>query len=58
MTIKTTQTFIMASGTVNTLEAMQAGHDARTEGLRIIINACIQRLKPLVHISAAIAKAE
>ena len=58
MTIKTAQSFIMASGTVNTLEAMRVGHDARTEGLRIIANACAQRLKSLVHTATAIVKAQ
>ena len=36
----TAQKFINRNGTFNTMAAMQAGHEARTDGLRALIKMC------------------
>ncbi len=50
MTNSTAHKFINRNGTFNTKAAMNAGHDARTDGLRTIIKACAIFLKPSLHV--------
>lgn len=49
MTNKTTYKFMTPNGTFNTQAAMQAGHDARTEGLRSLIRDGADFLKSFLQ---------
>ncbi len=47
MTNNTTDKFMSPNGTFNTKAAMQAGHNARTEGLSILIRGGVGFLKTI-----------
>ncbi|GEM_PF-1763615 len=49
MTNNTTHKFMSPNGTFNTKAAIQAGHNARTEGLRILIRDGADFLKSILH---------
>ncbi len=49
MTNQTTHKFMNPNGTFNTKAAMQAGHNARTEGLRILFREVAAFLKSILH---------
>ncbi len=45
MTTRTTHKFVSSNGTLDTVAAMNAGHDARTEALRELVNFFARSLK-------------
>ena len=50
MTSNAYQKFITSDGTFDSKAAMQAGADARTDGLRIVVRACFLAVKSFLSV--------